>query len=54
MVVAPDERTGPAVVEEVLENDVAAAAAAAAEGQRRKAVVGVESWLPAEADHDEK
>lgn len=41
------------MVEEVVENDVAAAAAAA-EGQRRKAVVGVESWLPAEADHDEK
>lgn len=50
MVVAPGGRTGPAVVEEVVENDVAAAAA---EGQR-KAVVGVESWLPAEADHDEK
>lgn len=51
MVVAPGGRTVPAVVEEVVENDVAAAAA---EGQRRKAVVGVESWLPAEADHDEK
>lgn len=50
MVVAPGGRTVPAVVEEVVENDVAAAA----EGQRRKAAVGVESWLPAEADHDEK
>lgn len=49
MVVAPGGRTGPAVVE-VVENDVAAAA----EGQRRKAVVGAESWLPAEADHDAK
>lgn len=49
IVVVLGERTGPAVVEVVAENDVAAA-----EGQRRKAVVGVESWLPAEADHDEK
>lgn len=49
MVVVPGGRTGPAVVDEVVEND-----AAAVEGQRRKAVVEAESWPPAEADHDEK
>lgn len=49
MVVVPGGKAGLTVVEVVVENDVAAE-----DGQRRKAVAGVESWLPAEADHDEK
>jgi hypothetical protein len=50
---APGERAGPAA-------EAAAAAAAGrdvkavAEGQSKEAAVEVESWLPAEAGHDEK